>query len=280
MHRVTFKDLPLRPDPLTGLSPIVHHVCFGLFLLQWALVWLWLWLPAPPFGNADWPEALLVLLVTATTLVSLGRQLPGQNVLLAAAIIGFVSGAVQSLGALTGIPFGPYHYTESCGQQFFHVLPWPVPFIWIVAILNARGVARSALRPWRQARNYGFWLIGVSVLLVVLFALGLEPFATTFKHYWTWEATRLRCDWYGAPCVNFLGWALTALLLLVFVTPALLKKRPVRYPPNYYLLAVWLLINLLFITGAVVRQLWPAVIVSSAGSLVVGVFALVSRKPK
>jgi putative membrane protein len=271
-------DLPLRRDPFAGLSPVASRVCFVLFLLQWILVWLRFWLPIPPLDNADWPEALLVVLASLTTLISLGRQLPAQNVLLAAAVIGFLAGTAQTLGAVTGIPFGPYHYTERCGPAFLHILPWPVPFIWVVAILNARGVARLVLRPWRQARNYGFWLIGVSVVLAVLFALGLEPFATVVKHYWTWEATRLRCDWYGAPCVNFFAWALTSLLILVFVTPALLNKSPVRHPPNYYPLAVWLLIQLLFLTGAAMRQLWPAVILNAVGCLLVGAFAMIPRK--
>jgi len=268
MPRVVFKDLPLRPDRHAGLPRVAHHILFACFLVEWTLVWVRLWLVPPPFGIAVWPEALLVFLTAAVTLTSLARQLPGQNVLLAAVGIAFIAGAVQSLGAVTGIPFGPYHYAEPFGPQFFHTLAWPVPFVWLVALLNARGVARLILRPWRHARNYGFWLIGLSVLLVVLFDFGLEPFAST-QHYWTWEPTRMRCDWYGAPCVNFLGWALTALLILVFITPALLNKRPVKHPPNFYPLVIWLLVNLVLLTSALVHQLRPAVIVDAAGWLFV-----------
>ena len=94
---------------------------------------------------------------------------------------------------------------------------------------------------------------------MVLFDLALEPYATTVKHYWSWSPTRIPCDWYGAPVVDFLGWALTALLILVVVTPWLIRKKPVKLPPDYQPLVVWLLLNLLFVTGAIVDRQWPAV---------------------
>ena len=169
---------------------------FGLFLLQFALVWTRLWLPWPLLGNARWPDGLLVLLTTATVLASLTRQLPGQNVMLASIIIAFIAGAVQTLGALTAIPFGPCVYTDDIGQQLFYPLPWAVPLVWIAVLLASRGVARLMLRPWRNTQAYGFRLIGFTTLLVVLLDVGLEPFATRVKHYWFWNPTKLKFDWY------------------------------------------------------------------------------------
>ena len=241
---------------------------FGLFLLQFILVWTRLWLPWPLLGNARWPDGLLVVLTTATVLASLSLQLPGQNVMLASIIIAFIAGAVQTLGALTAIPFGPYVYTDHIGQQLFYPLPWAVPMVWIAVLLASRSVARLMLRPWRKTQNYGFRLIGLTTLLVVLLDAGLEPFATHVK-------TKLKFDWYSTPWVNFLGWAVTALLILAFATPALLNKKPVPQPtPEYSPLVVWLLLNLLFATGAVVHHLWPAVGLISLSSVAVAVFAL------
>lgn len=248
---------------------------FGLFLLQFVLVWTRLWLPWPLLGSARWPDGLLVVLTTATVLASLTRQLPGQNVMLASTIIAFIAGAVQTLGAFTAIPFGPYVYTERIGQQLFYPLPWAVPLMWIAVTLASRGVARLTLRPWRKTQNYGFRLIGLTVLLVVLLDVGLEPFATSVKHYWFWNPTKLKFDWYSTPCVNFLGWAVTALLILAFATPSLINKKPMpQPPPDYSPLVVWLLLNFLFATGAAVHQLWSAAGLISLGSLVVTVFAI------
>ena len=275
MNRVELKQIPLRSNRFSGWVPKVQRVLFGLFLLQFALVWAKLWLPWPLLGDARWPDGLLVVLATATLIASLTNQLPGQNVMLASLIIAFIAGAVQSLGALTAIPFGPYVYTERFGQQLFYPMPWAVPFVWIAIILASRGVARQILRPWRKTHTYGFWLIGLTTALVVLLDLGLEPFATQVKHYWFWNPTMLKFDWYGAPAVNFFGWAVTTLLILAFATPSLINKKPTPPPPPEYApLLVWLLLNLLFATGAAVHHLWPALALICSYSVVVAVFAL------
>ena len=275
MNRVVLKEIALRNDRFSGLAPKVRRVLFGLFLLQFALVWARLWLPWPLLGNARWPDGLLVVLTTATLLASLTRQLPGQNVMLASVIIAFLAGVFQTLGTLTAIPFGPYVYTDEIGQQLFHPLPWAVPLVWVAVILASRGVARLMLRPWRKTQNYGFRLIGLTILLVVLLDVGLEPFATSVKHYWFWNPTKLKFDWYSTPCVNFLGWAVTALLILAFATPSLINKKPMpQPPPDYSSLTVWLLMNLLFATGAAVHRLWPAVGVIILISVAAGVFAV------
>ena len=110
---------------------------------------------------------------------------------------------------------------------------------------------------------------------MVLLDLGLEPFATRVKHYWFWNPTKLKFDWYSTPWVNFFGWAVTALLILAFATPSLINKKPgPQPPPDYSPLVVWLLLDLLFATGAAVHQLWPAVGLIVLSSVGVAVFAI------
>ena len=92
-------------------------------------------------------------------------------------------GILHGLGAATAIPFGPFTYTNAAGPRIFGVLAWPITALWIIAILNSRGVARLILRPWRKIRTYGFWLIGITAVLTVLFDVALEPFATRVKHF-------------------------------------------------------------------------------------------------
>jgi uncharacterized membrane protein len=275
MKQAMLKDLALRRDHFAGLAPKVHRVLFGLFLLQFALVWSRLWMPRPFLGDARWPEGVLLLLAVATLLASLARQLPGQNVMAVAGIIALIAGAVESLGALTAIPFGPHVYTANIGQKLFHPLPWAVPLVWIAVILSSRGVGRLMLRPWRKSRTYGFRLMGLTTLLVVLFDVGLEPYATRVEHYWFWNPTKLRLDWYTTPWINFFGWAVTTLLILAFVTPFLINKKPMAPPPpDYSPLVVWLLPMLLFATGAAIQQLWPALGVIALISIIVAVFAI------
>ncbi len=277
-HRVSLKKIPLRTNRFSGLPQIIHRVLFALFLGQFALVGAALWLPLPRLADARWPEGLLAVLATATTLASLARELPGQNVMLASIIIAVIAGAAQTIGALTGVPFGPYVYTENLGQLLFYPLPWAVPLVWLVAILSSRGVARLILRSSRRSPAYGFWLIGLTGLLVVVLDFGLEPFATSVKHYWLWNPSKTALAWYTVPWVNFVGWAVTALLILAFVTPVLINKKPIKQPPVYHPLIVWVLLNSLFSAAASLHQLWPAAAVSALASLVTAAFAVLGAR--
>ena len=244
--------------PVAGAAQTLHWIFFALFLAAGAFVAL---KPLNLFvlsENPGWPGALLVLTAGATTLVSLARQLPGQNVLLAASMIAAIAGTVQAVGALTGIPFGPFLYTDAAGPKFFQVLPWSVPVVWIIVLLNARGVARLILRPWRKSRLYGFRLIGVTAALALAFDFGLEPFATQVNRFWLWQPTKLTWLWHGTPPSNFLGWLVTALLVLAFATPMMINKSHQKFPSDYHPLIVWLLLTALFATGAAAHQLWLA----------------------
>jgi uncharacterized membrane protein len=243
---------------LVGASKQLRGFFIALFLISFVLVWLETLLPLSIPGKPGWQEALLLLAAAATTLFTLSRQLPAQNVFLAAGIIAAISGTVQAIGALSGIPFGPYVYLDAAGPRIFNVLPWSIPVVWIIVIFNARGVARLILRPWRKGRLYGFRLIGVTAALAVAFDFGLEPFATRVKDYWLWRPTKLGLLWQGAPPSNCLGWLAASLLILAFVTPALINKSHHKFPPDYHPLMVWLLLNLLFATGELKHQLWVA----------------------
>ena len=171
-------------------------------------------------------DAALIALAAAASITALTRQLPLQNVLLAAAITALIGGAAHGLSARTSIPFGPFIFNETAGAKLFDCIPWTVPLLWIVAIFNSRGVARLGLRPWRKTKNYGWWLIGLTAVLAVVFDLALEPVAARVKHFWLWQPTKLHITWHGASPLNFLGWALVSLLILAFITPSLIKKQP------------------------------------------------------
>lgn len=275
MNRVDLRHFHVRaPSRFSGLGKILAPITLGLFLLMAVLVWTHLIGIGSFLSKDPWPEGLLVVLAAATTLVSLTRQLPVQNVLLAALLVVLVGAGVESLNSLSGLPLGPCVFGDRPGRQLFHVLPWPVPLIWLVSLLNSRGVARLVLRPWRQARDYGLWLLGATVLLALLLDFGLQPFATRVESYWRWQPTRLPTDWYGAPWVSFLGRGVTMLLLLAFATPALINKKPVKPPADYYPLVVWCSLNVLFLTGAVVGHLWAAAVLVGVGTLLASALAI------
>jgi uncharacterized membrane protein len=216
---------------------------------------------------------LLLVLAAGTVAVSLARQLPGQNILSALVIIGGMGAAAHSIGARTGIPFGPFLYASDMGAELWPGLPWAMPVVWMTVVLTARGVGRLILRPWRRSPTYGLRLIALTVALVVLFDLGLEPFAASVRHYWLWQPSNSILHWHGAPWVNFLGWGIITLLILAFVTPFLIQKRPGTPPPDYFPLLTWVLLHALMINGAVAHRLWDAAALTVLQVLGVSFFA-------
>jgi uncharacterized membrane protein len=221
------------------------------------------------------PQLLPVLLLAvavATTLLALGRFLPAQNVLAAAAIIAALSGLIQIAGATLGTPFGRFIYTQNAGPKLFGVLPWMIPLIWIVVILNARGVARLILRPRRASPNIGLWTIALSCLLAVLFDAGLEPYAAGVNHYWIWQTPQIVPAWNGVPWTDYFGWAIASLLILTVSSPWLINKKPVSDPPpDYFPLLIWLLLTL-FLAVCDATHRFSATAVLSLAMAVVGTF--------
>ncbi len=273
-----------------GLSPLsaerVNHdaqvltLCFrilcGLTAFCCALVVTNLLAPGWMPGKRGWPETLLLLTATAATGLWMARQLPGQNVLLAGALIGVTGAGLHGLSGATAVPFGPLNYTIWIGSRFLELFPWPVPLLWIVAVLNSRGVARLILRPWRKLKNYGLWLIGLTAVLTMLFDLALEPFLTGKNEFWLWQPTKFPWTWHGMPLVNSFAWLGTTILVLAFATPALIgkKQRPSKSPPDYFPLMLWLALMSVCGVGAATGGLWSAAGFCVAAGVCAGFFAI------
>jgi uncharacterized membrane protein len=246
-----------------------------LFLAAYTLVVVGLWWPMILPGKPGWPGAVLLVLAVVGTIAALARHLPLQNILLAALAIAFASTAAVWLDLKTGIPFGQFTVGDDTGPRLLKVVPWALPPLWILAILTSRGGARLILRPWRKLHAYGFWMIGVTTVLTVLFDVAFDPFASQVKHYWYWEPTKFPLTWQGAPLVNFLGWLVVTLLILAFVTPVLISKHPVhRRPPDFHPLGVWLGCVLLFAIGTATLGLWSAVLLDGIIGVLVAIIAI------
>ncbi len=271
--------MPLRkkrkvfPEAIVALC--LHWLLTVVFAAVFVLVVVMLFKPLKLPGNPGWPELLLLAAGVVCTITALAQRLPLQNVLLSVFIIAVLGGAVHALGAITGIPFGPFEFGDGIGPQVFKTLPWAVPLIWILAVLNARGVARLVLRPWRKINAYGFWLIGVTAGLTLLFDFALEPFASRVKHYWLWTPTKFPVTWEGVPVSNFLAWAAVSVLISVVIAPALINKQPgKRNTPDFHPFAIWLGAVLLFAAGCAQNGLLRAAVADGIMAAIVTVLAL------
>ena len=108
----------------------------------------------------------------------------------------------------------------------------------------------------------------------MLFDLAFDPFASRLKHYWLWMPTKFPLTWQGAPLVNFFSWAVVSLLMLMFVTPALINKNPVRRPPDFHPLGVWLGAILLFGVVSAEHGMWLPVTLDGAIAVLAATFAI------
>lgn len=230
-------------------------------------------------ADGVWVEGLLPVTALATTLLSQRRVLPWQNILAMAAIIGVFGYAAMAVCVRTGLPFGPLVFLDSDANPLFDAVPWWIPALWVVLIVNARGVARLALFRWRTSRNFGLLVISATCVLVVLLVLGLEPVATQTKRYWIWTsgASSIPWSWYGTPIANFLAWGICTLMLLIATVVWSINKRPVPVVPYFQPLAVWGLLTIWLGISNGVEQRWAAVGVLSAQWLIVVVLAWKSR---
>src|ERR1051326_1908291 len=136
MHRRSLNKIPLRTDTVAMWMPKVRLALFILFILQLAIVLVRACAPSLLFPGSRWPEGFLVVLAAATTVANAGKQLPGQNVLLASTIVVIIAGGAQAFGSSTGIPFGPYTYSDEIGPRLFTSLPAAIPVVWLVIVLN------------------------------------------------------------------------------------------------------------------------------------------------
>ena len=127
--------------------------------------------------------------------------------------------AVETVGALSGFPFGAYTYTNHFGPVL-GVVPMTIPLAWHVVLTNALFIVR-ALAPhlprWGEAAAVG--------LIATLYDAVLEPFAVRVKGYWFWRNAT------GAvPLQNYAAWLVVAALLVLVLAPTGTgrKERDIR----------------------------------------------------
>ncbi|HYG24912.1 MAG TPA: carotenoid biosynthesis protein [Verrucomicrobiae bacterium] len=209
--------------------------------------------------------AMLLLTGVIATIASASRAWPLQNVAWAALVISVVAGGAHAIGALTGIVFGPFVFTDAAGPRLFRVLPAAIPAIWVVVILSSRGMAKWALHPFRNHRIYGFWLVCIASLLSVVSIAAIDPWASGPRRFWMWKST-LPVTWHGTPLTLFAGWFATSIVCMTFVTPMLIHKKPGAQPVDYGSPMVWLALDATFALLLLRMQftLGAAVIVAAA----------------
>ncbi|MBM3824283.1 MAG: carotenoid biosynthesis protein [Verrucomicrobia bacterium] len=240
----------------------LHGAVLVLFLLALVAQGVATLLDLSPPSRDPAFECVFWILASACTVTGLHRRLPLQQALGAAAWVGGLAWLVELASLRFSIPFGPRAFLGSLGASPPNTVPAVIPCVWIVMVLNARGVARLILRPWRKTTYYGFWVLGLASVLVGLFAVAMEPFASLTKRYWATGGTRVPTSVLGIDGLVFLSRSVVAACLLGFATPWLIHKQPVKQSPDLHPWILWVLIHGLLILDSLRHELWTLAVLA------------------
>ncbi len=238
---------------------LVYRLIAGWYLIWFlvGLVFVGFDLPSL-FGPIE--DFLFIFLAAMVLFLEAVRRMGWPWALLAFGWVVLVSGTVETIGALTGFPFGDYHYSNAFGPRILGVLPLAIPFAWWIVLLPLQIIfVRLSQRNWFPVAAIPP-LVGLCAACV---DLALEPVATLGRGYWLWETSGF---WYGVPWTNFLGWFLTATVLsagLLGLCGSVFRRGFGWETPSAHMIPLCVLYSVLltFLLASLVAGYWLAFVV-------------------
>lgn len=154
---------------------------------------------------------------------------------------------VEAIGTATGLPFGEYSYADSLGPRVLGV-PIVVPLAWAMmaypVLLAAQRLASSRI---------GITIVGA--WLLASWDLFLDPQMVAEGH-WTWaDPSPALPGIPGIPMSNYLGWLLTAALIVGLLTRLPSRVTPVGVPEA---MLAWVFLSNILANVAFLGRPWVA----------------------
>ncbi len=166
----------------------------------WAIIWAILGLGMGFFGiQGDfWLIGYLVNITLITPLVwGTVMMLGWKKAVVSTLLIGVLAIFVESLGLLTGWPYGEFRYLPGIGPLWQNFLPYILPISFLPLFLSAWTLS------WLCQRPATIWL------WMLILDLMLDPMAV---HLGLWVYAEE--GWYlGVPLSNFLGWMISGVVM-------------------------------------------------------------------
>jgi hypothetical protein len=247
----------LQTSPRTKL---LSWVLTGVFSASCAVLVVTLCFAPTVLKSSRWWEVPLVSIGLAATWITVSRALPWQNVLSVSAIIGLVATGFEVLTSL-------FHHS---GRLVLNAsIIWPAALVWVIAILNARAVARLALVRWRSVPAYGLWLLGLNMLIALGFVIGWRALQAVAGE--SVASNPLTTIGAQAAFGNFLQVGATVILAVLLAAPFLVNKQPQEQMPAIEPIIFWLSFSLVSVIAAWVNlALLTASILALSNGCVLG----------
>lgn len=213
-----------------GNKKIVIAAVIALFLITGAFFMVNVEIP-PSLAPVS---AINVVLFTIPAFWACVQWLGKRDAIILITALGIYALAIESIGLLTGFPYGQFSHADIMGYKLFGVVPWTVAFAWSPLILAAVAIAR------RTIESLALRLISVAVILTA-FDLVLDPGAVYLK-FWSYPAGG---TFYSVPWTNFAGWLLSGFIGACIAELLLSRFKPLLPAPvqliisTFFTLVFW-----------------------------------------
>ncbi|MFP4568386.1 MAG: carotenoid biosynthesis protein [Candidatus Woesearchaeota archaeon] len=132
-------------------------------------------------------------------------------------ILSLFSMIIESIGIITGTPYGYFTYTERLGAKI-GVIPWTVSFGWVPLVIASWTLSENIIKTkkYEQIKK-----IILGTLILVAFDLVLDPGAVALR-FWEWQVQGI---YYGIPFTNYIGWIISGSIGMTIITKLMQGDR-------------------------------------------------------
>ncbi|MBI5825469.1 MAG: carotenoid biosynthesis protein [Chloroflexi bacterium] len=173
-----------------------------------------------------------------------------------------VSLAFESVGVLTGLVYGPYHYTEKLGYLFLGLVPLIIPVAWFMMMYPSFVVA-DWIVPARSPIRFVI-VAAVGAFIMTAWDVVMDPVMVQGGH-WVWD---VQGAYFGIPLQNFFGWWLTTFVTFLCFVWLAKPELPNHTDGQFDRLAI-----LLFVTTSL-GNIVGALLGGLGGAALAGFFAI------
>lgn len=243
-----------RPVPRLLLAASVLFFCAAYFTTRF-----------PDVPGAGMGSFVSTLLIALPSFLALWRFLGPGGATVSLLLLSAFGFAIETIGVVTGFPYGPFYYGDSLGPKIAGLVPYLLPLSWAPLVLGAVAATAPPSSSWRQPPRV-LHVLSAAVLLTLVDGV-LDPGAASLG-FWVWPEGGV---YYGVPLTNYLGWLLSSALAAALLL-ALGRRRWGRAAPPPGMLDS-LLVAVAFWAGVAVFSgiLFPAL-------LGAGLFAYLLRR--
>lgn len=175
-------------------KPLVFASVFFFFAAYFAVSF-------PDVPGASVASYASTIAIAAPSFVALLLYFGARKGALAILALGVFGYAVETVGVVTGLPYGEFFYGDSLGEKLFGVVPYLLPVSYVPLVIGA--VAAS----WRSGGSRVLFVLRSALLLTLIDGV-LDPGAVALG-FWVWPDGGI---YHGVPVSNYFGWLLSSLL--------------------------------------------------------------------